>query len=71
MTYHTTKKGVALCLLPFSVNVCVVFLAVNTKIAGGESEIRTHGGSHHDGFQDRSDKPLWHLSVSNSIRFSS
>ncbi len=30
---------------------------------GGESEIRTHGGFHLDGFQDRYLKPLGHLSM--------
>ena len=28
----------------------------------GESGIRTHGGFHHDGFQDRYLQPLGHLS---------
>src|SRR5690554_5012182 len=32
-------------------------------IYGGEGGIRTHGGSHLDGFQDRCLKPLDHLSV--------
>lgn len=28
---------------------------------GGEGGIRTHGGLPLDGFQDRSNRPLWHL----------
>ena len=32
-------------------------------VDGGEGGIRTHGGREdHNGFRDRPDRPLWHLS---------
>ena len=33
---------------------------------GGERGIRTPGASQHDGFQDRCNRPLYHLSLVNS-----
>ena len=34
------------------------------KSVGGERGIRTPGASQHDGFQDRCNRPLYHLSLS-------
>ena len=34
-----------------------------TGLCGGERGIRTPGASQHDGFQDRCNRPLYHLSI--------
>ena len=36
---------------------------LNQQFPGGEGGIRTHGGRKaHNGFRDRPNRPLWHLS---------
>lgn len=37
--------------------------------SGGERGIRTPGASQHDGFQDRCNRPLYHLSFVGSTSF--
>ncbi len=37
--------------------------------SGGERGIRTPGASQHDGFQDRCNRPLYHLSIVGSTSF--
>ncbi len=59
-----------MCLVITDLSVCWVLIPPNKKkpkrafkLGGGG--IRTHGTLvTYDGFQDRSDKPLWHSSIS-------
>ena len=50
--FQARKKGIR--KVPFSLN-------------GGERGIRTPGASQHDGFQDRCNRPLYHLSSARII----
>ena len=41
---------------------------IGTGFFGGEGGIRTHGGpKDHNGFRDRPNRPLWHLSSGGGI----
>ena len=39
-----------------------------SKIVGGERGIRTPGASQHGGFQDRCNRPLYHLSSAQFLK---
>ena len=46
----------------------VAVVAPSELACGGEGGIRTHGDHKgHNGFRDRPDRPLWHLSVRRII----